>query len=776
MPISGPTDSRPPRPRGYIAPRLRGSAWTPLLDLPLPISVYRVDGTLLLINSAMLELFGYPLAQLLEKGWVAVTQPNPDARERTYALNAQRLAATGTTRFVRWARFADGRDHRVETTSTRVRLPDGEPAVMSTVSEVTAEPRLAGDGLRGHRELVEEGPEVWLRIDVASERLVLVSAGVTRATGRAPEELVGELERFTRCVALEARAAWEQSLAMVRQGDACIFDLVLCDPAGRRTILVQSLYPVRDTDGRVRYIEGAGRDETAVRQIEELRAQNQQRIVLDQLKSELLANVSHELRTPLVSIKGYNELLQRGALGPLTPRQARALEIAGANSERLIELIETLLDFARREEGRLQLHTARVDLRQVAADAMAQLRERIASRNLALRVDLGERPLEVVGDRARLTQVFRALIANAEKFSESPGGQIQVTAATDGASAVVAVADHGIGIPREAYAKIFDRFYQVDASPTRRFGGAGLGLALAKEIVTLHDGEITVDSVVGGGSTFTVRLPLAEALDRPLAVPSSPGRPVVLVGADDATFARLAPLLADEAAVGPLDLMRGESEADVVRRARRHRPDLVVLAFPGADGTVDVIKSDAETSHLPVVVISDERRPIGRSDLTASIDDPDRLLAGLARLVGHERVRPGRRPRVVVVEDEIEILDFCRFVLEREGFEVLTLEGDDEDLSRLVRDSQLLIMDIALEDADGLDVCRRLKADPATRGVPILIMTAMSGERVRQGSLGAGADGYLLKPFGVDEFVRQVRLHAKEAPARFDEHPGGKTA
>ena len=246
-------------------------------------------------------------------------------------------------------------------------------------------------------------------------------------------------------------------------------------------------------------------------------ARNEERAALDRLKSQLLANVSHELRTPLVSIKGYNELLLRGTLGPLTPRQRRGLEIAGANTERLVELIETLLDFARREEGRLELsigalRSARGGRGRAAAPSAS------ASPRATCRcgVDLGDAPLPVIGDRARLAQVFRALIGNAEKFSEQPRRRDRgLTRERRG--------DRGRGLrhrsrhrhPRRgARASIFDRFYQVDASSTRRFGGAGLGLALAKELVTLHDGEIAVDSAEGRGSTFTVRLPLAPTRRR----------------------------------------------------------------------------------------------------------------------------------------------------------------------------------------------------------------------------------------------------------------------
>src|SRR5205823_5855279 len=144
------------------------------------------------------------------------------------------------------------------------------------------------------------------------------------------------------------------------------------------------------------------------------------------LKSQLLANVSHELRTPLVSIRGYNELVLSGSLGPLTSRQRRGLEIARSNTDRLVELIETLLDFARREEGRLQLHRTRFDLRGAVRDAIAPVTERIAGRGIHLVVELSPEPLDVDGDRVRLTQLVRALLSNAEKFCEGPGGQIRI--------------------------------------------------------------------------------------------------------------------------------------------------------------------------------------------------------------------------------------------------------------------------------------------------------------------------------------------------------------
>ena len=559
------------------------------------------------------------------------------------------------------------------------------------------------------------------------------------------------------------RLIWDAAMAQVANGDARSFDVTVQHRDGRQVILQQSLYPIRSTTGRAQVIEGSARDITAVRQLEALKARNEERASLDRLKSQLLANVSHELRTPLVSIKGYNELLLRGALGPLTARQKRGLEIAGANTERLIELIESLLDFARREEERLELHTTRHDVRQSIEDAMHALEDRIAIRNLKLRVELGSVSLPVNGDRQRLAQVFRALIGNAEKFSEAanetaPPTEILVTALAsgDGGFVEISVTDRGIGIPKDAHARIFDRFYQVDASSTRRFGGAGLGLALAKELVTLHGGEIRVDSAEGRGSTFTVRLPLARPDSGRFE--TIPTRPVILVGAEEVTYQALKPQLEIES-LGQVDLFWAHTDADVMRRARRHRPDLVLLAFEDPEPAVAQLKRESETSNLPVVVITAAgRRPIGRADLVTETGDTARLVAGLQRLLG--KVPSQRSPsKVVVVEDEVEILDFTRFVLEREGYEVVCLSTGKEALSEVGPDCGLVILDIALEDADGIQVCKTLKAQPSTRSVPILIMTAMSGDEVRQVSLAAGAEGYLVKPFSVDEFIRQVRLH-----------------
>jgi PAS domain S-box-containing protein len=752
-----PTDLGP-RVRGYVAPLLSESAvWTAMLDAPVASLACDEAGRLLYANTAMIALLGRPLDDLLGMGWVGLLCASPNDL-------AEVMSSTGTTRHRKQLPPPDDvggadRGRVLELTCSQVRLPDGTRGVIAIAVESSAIGAALKQGAeRAYRELVEDAPDVLARFDEHG-RPIYLNRAVERVTGCKPEELIADPSLWQRSIAREYRPLWEAAIAQVQKGDARSFDLAVRHRDGRQHILQQALYPIRDPKGAVKYIEGTARDITAVRQIEALKAKNEERASLDRLKSQLLANVSHELRTPLVSIKGYNELLLRGALGPLTPRQKRGLEIAGANTERLIELIETLLDFSRREEGRLELRTTRLDLRQAVEDAVQALAERIASRDLKLRLELGAKPLHVVGDRTRLAQVFRALLGNAEKFSEGAGGEILISADPSTEWVAVAITDRGIGIPKEAHSRIFDRFYQVDASSTRRFGGAGLGLALAKELVTLHGGTILVESAEGRGSTFTVRLPRATR-EKQATPPDVVARPVVLVGAGEAAWRSLKPVLEAE----PLSpyLFCAQSTAELVARARRHRPDLVVVAFEGEEQArvLDELKRDADTQKLPLVAVTHGSRPTANADLVVEAGEPVRLQNGLLRLLGRLPPAP-KQPRVVIVEDELEILDFTRFVLEREGYQVTCVAEGEQALDAVDADCDLVILDIALEGSDGLDVCKRLKSREETARVPILIMTAMSGDEVRELSAKAGAEGYLMKPFGVDEFLRQVQLHLR---------------
>ncbi len=231
---------------------------------------------------------------------------------------------------------------------------------------------------------------------------------------------------------------------------------------------------------------------------------------LDEMKSSLLANVSHELHTPLVSIKGYTEMILKRRLGPLTPEQERGLGVALKNIDRLIEMIDNLLSFSRIEKGDTQLHLEDVPLWQIVDEAIEMVGERMRKKNLSVTTEYETDELVVRGDRVKIGQVLVNLLTNAVKFN-TEGGRITLTARKGGGGFLeVDVADTGVGIPQDALEKIFERFYQVDSTPRRKYEGTGIGLSIVRDILRLHGCTIRVTSQVGQGSVFTFTLPLSR--------------------------------------------------------------------------------------------------------------------------------------------------------------------------------------------------------------------------------------------------------------------------
>jgi len=231
---------------------------------------------------------------------------------------------------------------------------------------------------------------------------------------------------------------------------------------------------------------------------------------LDEMKSNLLANVSHELHTPLVSIKGYTEMILKRKLGPLTPEQERGLQVANKNIDRLIELIDNLLSFARLETGEARLTIEDIPLWQLVDEAVDLVGERIRRRNISVTTQYESDDLMVRGDRVKLGQVFTNLLTNAVKFNRD-GGRITLAGRpTAGGFVEIEVADTGIGIPQEEQERIFERFYQVESGPRRRYEGTGIGLSIVRDILRLHGGSIRVHSVPEEGSTFVLTLPMAR--------------------------------------------------------------------------------------------------------------------------------------------------------------------------------------------------------------------------------------------------------------------------
>lgn len=234
----------------------------------------------------------------------------------------------------------------------------------------------------------------------------------------------------------------------------------------------------------------------------------------NEMKSQFLSTVSHELRTPLNAIIGSTDLLVEGTYGPIPEAHQVPLARVQRNARDLLRLIEDALDFARIESGKLKVRLEWINLSRLIHDLLLDLGPLMEHRKLSIRVDVPDNLLPIESDAGKIRQILTNLLFNAVKFTHTGGITLSARACRGRNGVEISVADTGIGIPKEALSKIFDRFYQVDGTDTREFGGIGLGLTIVRQLVDLLGGEIGVQSTLGRGSTFTIFLPYTSSKKR----------------------------------------------------------------------------------------------------------------------------------------------------------------------------------------------------------------------------------------------------------------------
>ncbi|MCC6602643.1 MAG: GAF domain-containing protein [Anaerolineae bacterium] len=226
-------------------------------------------------------------------------------------------------------------------------------------------------------------------------------------------------------------------------------------------------------------------------------------------KSDFISLVAHELRVPMTSIKGYTDLMNAGLAGPLSDQQKQFLEVIRRNLTRMSSLISDLSDINHIESGRMKFDRKPFDLREVVADVADSLRERINTRQQSLHIDIEDELPLVFADATRIGQVISNLMSNANKYTPE-GGEIVVRAWPNGRSAYVSIQDNGLGISEEDQQKLFTQFFRAEDKAVREQPGWGLGLSIVRRMVEAQDGEITFESELGTGSTFTFTVPLAK--------------------------------------------------------------------------------------------------------------------------------------------------------------------------------------------------------------------------------------------------------------------------
>ncbi|HEX4914011.1 MAG TPA: response regulator, partial [Vicinamibacterales bacterium] len=442
-------------------------------------------------------------------------------------------------------------------------------------------------------------------------------------------------------------------------------------------VLVAAISPRLPLDDRYRDFLSLVADQVATgisnaRAYDEERRRSEALLELDRQRTAFFSNVSHEFRTPLTLMLAPLEEALAKSPGSLAERD---VEVVYRNALRLLRLVNTLLDFSRLEAGRTAVTMAPTDLAALTRDLASTFQSLLADAGLRFEIDCPPLAAPVAVDRDMWEKIVLNLLSNAFKFTLAGSVRVRLRELND--TIELTVQDTGAGIPEDELPRIFDRFHRVAGTPSRTFEGSGIGLALVRELVRMHDGDVRVVSVFGEGTTFTVTIPKRDAGSAALAT-----RPSAAAAAS----------FIDEASRWDADTNR-------------------VAAPAGADGN---------TARVLVVD-----------------DNPD-MRAYLARLLGESW-------RVELTANG------------REAIESIALNRPD-----------LIVTDVMMPELDGLELLRRIRANAATRLIPVIMLSARSGEESRIEGLAAGADDYVVKPFSANELVARVRTHLELSQLRHE--------
>ncbi|OBR77403.1 hybrid sensor histidine kinase/response regulator, partial [Xanthomonas arboricola] len=558
---------------------------------------------------------------------------------------------------------------------------------------------------------------------------------------------------------------------------------------GRRLPVLLTLSTLRDDNDQVIGYLGMAVDLT-----EQKLHEKQLRLAMDaaksanQSKSDFLANMSHEIRTPMNAILGMLYLLQRSEL----PGAAQDMVTKIDRSARsLLEIINDILDFSKIEAGRIDLERAPFDLNQLFDNIADLMRSSLSTKPVEMIVEPLPRDCRwLLGDALRINQVLVNLVGNAIKFTEQGEVVLSVRRFPSGdpnkLKLLFSVRDTGIGISKEKQSLIFSPFLQADTSTSRRYGGSGLGLTISRRLIELMGGELEVESVPGRGSEFYFVVTLEKSAP-PLAqrnLPALPpeAMPRVLIADDhDAALNNLV-RIATELGWRVDAVASGQAALQAIEQASEPY-DIFLLDWrmPDIDGVAIArqIRARAVPGPHPVIVMvtAYERRLLEQhpeqQDLDAVMTKPV-TSAALHRLV--EQLvdeRPGARPvaptfvarrlegaHLLLVDDSEINCEVAQRILEGEGAMVTVAHDGEQAINTLRRAPelfQLVLMDVQMPVVDGYEATRRLRQIPALASLPVIALTAGAFRPQQEKALEAGMNGFIAKPFNVEELVTAIR-------------------
>ena len=381
-----------------------------------------------------------------------------------------------------------------------------------------------------YRELVENVPDIVYSLNSKGE-FTSINKTAIDLLGYTEEELLGV--HFSKIIFkedLDKAAASFIELKSRKRNVTKGLELRLLTKQGEIIFAELNARATYDGDGNLIKTNGVVRDITEIKKadeeiekmskIEKERAEEAEKLskelekaleevkALDKTKSDFISIAAHELRTPLTPIKAYIDLITSGALGKTTSQQKEKLEIASKNLDTVVRLIDDMLNITRIEARKLELLKKSISIGEIVDMALDDVKTQFSERKRRISIKIPEDLPNIHGDKELLVKVFGNLLSNAVKYTTSSADKIVVEARNDGRNLHITVADTGVGIPKKEQTKIFEKFYVVDSSLTRKHRGIGLGLAITKGIVEEHNGKIWLESVEGKGTTFHILLPV----------------------------------------------------------------------------------------------------------------------------------------------------------------------------------------------------------------------------------------------------------------------------
>ncbi len=427
---------------------------------------------------------------------------------------------------------------------------------------------------------------------------------------------------------------------------------------------------------------------------QELESSNAALQRMDKLKDEFLANTSHELRTPLNGIIGIAESMIDGATGPLSPSQIANLSLVVSSGRRLSHLVNDLLDFSKLKYKNIGLQLKPLGMREITEVVLRLSQPLIGKKPLELINKIGADIPAVDADENRVQQILHNLVGNAIKFTEA--GVVEVSAAVVSNYLEITVSDTGIGIEADKLARIFESFEQADGSISRQYGGAGLGLAVTKQLVQLHSGEIRVASEPGKGSRFTFTLPLSQSLQ---------------------AQERAAPHLA-----------ASTSGSANPKTSLENTPEVSKLVAAGWE--------PALTAQIPITI--DE--PLSNPEVLTPTNGSFKIL-----IVDDEPVN------LQVLVNHLSLHNYS-IAQASNGMEALAViqKGFKPDL---------ILLDVMMPRMTGYEVCQKIRERFAANELPVVLLTAKNQVSDLLEGFGSGANDYLTKPIYKSELLARIKTH-----------------